>query len=99
MLSICASVYVSADGCEHHFFPGKRISEREQQLFFRENENIRARIAVSFSENGNENQKKSYSRWTIMIRYVSLVPKSGENLWQLLVDLPQVFHTVLHYFY
>jgi hypothetical protein len=34
-----------------------------------------------------------------MIRYVSLVPKSGENLWQLLVDLTQVFHAVLRYFY
>ncbi len=90
---------------------GVRFCWRMWTSFFSRNENIRKRTTITFpgkrgykSENINffprmaTRIKKSYSRWTI-IRHVSLVPKSDENLWQLLVDRTQVFHAALRQFY
>jgi hypothetical protein len=58
------------------------MQEREQQNCFWERQQEPRKVALE----------------TLMITYVSLVAKSSENLWKLIVNLIQVFRAVLRYF-
>jgi hypothetical protein len=82
---------------EIYFFPGTRMSEREEQIVSG-NENVRTRTRISFPRK-TARMEKSHPYRTVMARCVKVVRKGDQILWQLLVDMIQIFHAVLRYFY
>jgi hypothetical protein len=81
------------------------------EYIFSGNENVKTRRTNSFWEreckNENKNffprktarMEKSHPYRTLMVRYVKVVRKGNQVLWQLLVNLIQIFHAALRYFY
>jgi hypothetical protein len=71
--------------------------EREERIVSG-NENVRTRT-INFFTRKTARMEKSHPYRTLMARYVKVVRKGDQILWQLLVDLIQIFHAVLRYFY
>jgi hypothetical protein len=79
----------TADVCiGSHFYSWKC------EYIFSGNENARTRKIIFFPKK-TERMKKSHPYRTLMVRYVKVVRKGDQILWQSLVDSIQVFHAVL----
>jgi hypothetical protein len=89
-----------AYGSENNFFFGnENIRMRLTKSFPRtegRNENVRTRITNVFP--AREQTSRKVALVALMMRYVSLVAESHENLSGLLVYLIQISHVVLLYF-
>jgi hypothetical protein len=74
-----ASVYTSVYGSGNIFFPGTRMSEREEQIVS-ENGNVRTRTR-NFFPRKTAKMEKSHPHRTLMARYRKVVRKGDKILW------------------